>query len=296
MSSAGAAQLRRALIQLGAVQDGSGRRLCALFMAQPSRTLYPDYYTIIAKPVAISDIMARITAGTCSTVPALDAEIEQMVKNAQTYNAEGSQVYHDASSIWTAWQGIRAQLVDLPQQQQAPTPAPATAVPVTPAPNTTTVHVTPSASLPASHVGSPVPGEHEDGDYDDEGDEEGDEDASQSRQRHGGTYLSLFVQASMRIACNDITRSSASGRPKTNICDHCGRGFTQRTNLARHVRVLHNTTINAMRSSPAVRGAPRTHTPTAPTGSRPQCVAHGIRPLASDVLSRRIAACRTPGP
>ena len=45
------------------------------------------------------------------SLAALDADVELMMRNAQTYNTPDSQVYHDASSLRDIYQRERAKLV-----------------------------------------------------------------------------------------------------------------------------------------------------------------------------------------
>ncbi|GMM37594.1 Rsc4 protein [Saccharomycopsis crataegensis] len=68
-----------------------------VFLEEPSRKLYPDYYTIIKKPIAINTILKGLNnkkSSKYSKVENFFADMNLMWKNAQTYNEEDSLVYH----------------------------------------------------------------------------------------------------------------------------------------------------------------------------------------------------------
>lgn len=74
-----------------------GRYRSDLFMELPDRTLYPDYYQLIAHPICLSQIQARLSE--YPSVHAFMADLERLFGNALRYNVEGSQVYEDALAM-----------------------------------------------------------------------------------------------------------------------------------------------------------------------------------------------------
>ncbi|KAH9994378.1 P-loop containing nucleoside triphosphate hydrolase protein [Russula vinacea] len=76
--------------------DENGRKRCDLFREPPDKREYPDYYRIIASPIALSHIRKRINTNQYKTVTAFRDDVRLMFTNARTYNQEGSWVYVDA--------------------------------------------------------------------------------------------------------------------------------------------------------------------------------------------------------
>jgi len=76
--------------------DENGRKRCDLFREPPDKREYPDYYRIIASPIALSHIRKRINSHQYKTVTAFRDDVRLMFTNARTYNQEGSWVYVDA--------------------------------------------------------------------------------------------------------------------------------------------------------------------------------------------------------
>ncbi|KAF5368467.1 hypothetical protein D9758_002216 [Tetrapyrgos nigripes] len=84
------------------VKDGVNkeeRPLSLLFLTKPSKKLYPDYYRIIAQPIALDDIKKKLQSGTYPTLEAVRQDFELCFTNAKTYNAKGSEIYQDAKDL-----------------------------------------------------------------------------------------------------------------------------------------------------------------------------------------------------
>ncbi|KAI9350091.1 hypothetical protein BDR26DRAFT_574133 [Obelidium mucronatum] len=77
-----------------------GRNLAALFLALPSKQLYPDYYILIKHPTALNIMQQKINAGKYHSIADLKAEMQLMVDNAKTYNSPDSLIYEDAVTLW----------------------------------------------------------------------------------------------------------------------------------------------------------------------------------------------------
>ncbi|RKP40310.1 SNF2 family N-terminal domain-containing protein, partial [Dimargaris cristalligena] len=81
---------------LNCVDPVDGRLRSDLFVELPSKREYPQYYTIIRKPIAMSMIRKRMRSNTYTSVADFRKDFEQMFTNACTFNEEGSWVYVDA--------------------------------------------------------------------------------------------------------------------------------------------------------------------------------------------------------
>ncbi|KAG9079723.1 hypothetical protein FRC06_007559 [Ceratobasidium sp. 370] len=76
-----------------------GRQRCELFKELPDRKLYPDYYDLIQKPIAMSHMRKRMNSGYYKTVSAYRDDWRLMFNNARIYNTEDSLVYQDADAM-----------------------------------------------------------------------------------------------------------------------------------------------------------------------------------------------------
>lgn len=94
-----------------ALVDDTGRKRSMMFQVVPSKKDYPDYHIIIQKPVALSQIKRRIDNKTYKSVSECREDIHLMVRNAKTYNEEGSWVYVDAVELQAAFDKTYDQLV-----------------------------------------------------------------------------------------------------------------------------------------------------------------------------------------
>jgi len=80
--------------------DGpSTRVIIGPFLELPPRKLYPDYYNIIASPIAMEVIEKKIKDHQYSSLSDLGNDIELLARNAKTYNEDGSILYTDATHI-----------------------------------------------------------------------------------------------------------------------------------------------------------------------------------------------------
>jgi protein polybromo-1 len=80
-------------------EDLEGRILSEIFMTKPSRKLYPAYYLAITRPIDLTEIKANIATNKYSTMSEFLEEINLLFKNAQTFNEEGSLIYHDSVTL-----------------------------------------------------------------------------------------------------------------------------------------------------------------------------------------------------
>ena len=88
-----------------ALTDEGGREIAAMFIDVPSRAMFPDYYDVVKKPIAIKTIEGRIKNRKYRMTPlvkcfhGMDDDIELLVANARAYNPPDSQVCADAAAL-----------------------------------------------------------------------------------------------------------------------------------------------------------------------------------------------------
>lgn len=80
-------------------EQGTQRVVAAEFQKLPSRKLYPDYYQLIKKPIALSLIHTNLDEGEYVTLDLLKQDLLQMCNNAKRYNQKGSILYSDAAQM-----------------------------------------------------------------------------------------------------------------------------------------------------------------------------------------------------
>eukprot|EP00731_Ephydatia_muelleri_P002754 Em0001g2754a len=76
-----------------------GRIITDLFVKRPSPKMYPEYYTIIKRPIDLREIYQKIRELKYDRLEDLLVDVNQMVTNACQFNEEGSQVYTDALTL-----------------------------------------------------------------------------------------------------------------------------------------------------------------------------------------------------
>lgn len=87
------------LDRLNSSTDKDGRSRADLFVSLPERRLYPDYYQLIKKPVALDTIRRKLDKGVYRSFDTALRDALQLCDNAFTYNQAGSQVYKDAEAL-----------------------------------------------------------------------------------------------------------------------------------------------------------------------------------------------------
>ncbi|CAE6403859.1 unnamed protein product [Rhizoctonia solani] len=83
-----------------------GHQRCELFKELPDRKIYPDYYDVIHKPIAMSHMRKRAASGYYKTVSQYRDDWRLMFNNARTYNQEGSWVYEDAGAMQAVFEEV----------------------------------------------------------------------------------------------------------------------------------------------------------------------------------------------
>ncbi|CAD6891549.1 unnamed protein product [Tilletia laevis] len=79
-------------------QDGDRRR-SDVFMDKPRKTIYPEYYVIIQKPIAMRDIKKKIDQLVYKAASQCREDFLLMFTNARTFNADDSIVFIDAEEL-----------------------------------------------------------------------------------------------------------------------------------------------------------------------------------------------------
>lgn len=91
--------------------DSHGRQLCLIFQKLPSRAEYPDYYTLIKKPIDMAKINTKLYGDQYQTLDDFLSDFQLMFDNACRYNEPDSQVYKDALSLARELLRKKAELV-----------------------------------------------------------------------------------------------------------------------------------------------------------------------------------------
>ncbi|KAJ3266147.1 hypothetical protein HDU77_002278 [Chytriomyces hyalinus] len=92
--------------------DASGQRYTYdVFFELPDRKIYKDYYITIKNPIALDVILSRIESLSYKSLDALTSDVQLMVRNAKTYNVEGSQIYKDADKLFAYYKQLIAKYV-----------------------------------------------------------------------------------------------------------------------------------------------------------------------------------------
>ncbi|KAF8492788.1 RSC complex protein [Russula emetica] len=79
--------------------DKDGRSLSVDFLRLPNKRTYPDYYTVIKKPIALDKIKSQLDAGQYPSLIAVKNDLEQCFRNAKRYNLKDSQIFNDAKLL-----------------------------------------------------------------------------------------------------------------------------------------------------------------------------------------------------
>ncbi|CAE6505414.1 unnamed protein product [Rhizoctonia solani] len=89
-----------------ALYTPEGHQRCELFKELPDRKEYPDYYTYIEKPIAMSHMRKRASGGYYKTVSQYRDDWRLMFNNARTYNTEDSWVYQNADAMQKVFEEV----------------------------------------------------------------------------------------------------------------------------------------------------------------------------------------------
>ncbi|GAA5821238.1 hypothetical protein JCM11251_004525 [Rhodosporidiobolus azoricus] len=93
--------LSKKLNELMQLKDEDGRERSGFFLVLPDKHNYPDYYDVIANPLAFDVISSRINKRAYSTVEKFVEDVNTIFSNAFEYNEDTSLVCHDAAALRT---------------------------------------------------------------------------------------------------------------------------------------------------------------------------------------------------
>lgn len=97
--------MAKVLKTIKAIRSGEEERdASAVFMTKPSKKELPDYYRLIKSPMDLKTIGTKIKNQDYRSIDAFEADCLLLVKNAMTYNQEGSEVYEDAKLLRDAFE------------------------------------------------------------------------------------------------------------------------------------------------------------------------------------------------
>ncbi|KAL7793135.1 hypothetical protein V8C37DRAFT_378557 [Trichoderma ceciliae] len=87
------------LKEIRKVRDKDGNPLVAPFERLPDKMIVPDYYQIIANPIALDNIKKKAKRKKYQTVDQAVSDLELMFDNAKLYNEDDSEVYEAAVKL-----------------------------------------------------------------------------------------------------------------------------------------------------------------------------------------------------
>ncbi|XP_066257034.1 ATP-dependent helicase brm-like [Euwallacea similis] len=90
--------------------DRDERQLSDQFMKLPNRKEYPEYYSIIKKPIDINKIMMYIDDGKYSDFSDLERDFMLLCQNAQIFNEEASLIHEDSIVLQSVFSNARAKI------------------------------------------------------------------------------------------------------------------------------------------------------------------------------------------
>ncbi|KFY06624.1 hypothetical protein V492_07895 [Pseudogymnoascus sp. VKM F-4246] len=112
----------KSLLELETSESGSEgeedtkRAVIGPFMVLPPKKVFPDYYELIAKPIAMKQIDTKIKKEDYSSLNDLYKDIELLCNNARQYNEDGSFLFLDANTIQAACKSkIQDEISDHPE-------------------------------------------------------------------------------------------------------------------------------------------------------------------------------------
>ncbi|THU87113.1 Bromodomain-containing protein, partial [Dendrothele bispora CBS 962.96] len=73
---------------------------------------YSDYYTVIDKPISMSNISEKVKRKVYDSVAQYAEDWYLMFRNARRYNIEGSEIYNDAGMLYLAFRTALKAAVD----------------------------------------------------------------------------------------------------------------------------------------------------------------------------------------
>ena len=94
------------------------RLLATDFIRLPSKRIYPDYYKIIKRPIALEDIKRKLEGGNYATFEEAKLDFELVFKNAKRFNIKDSQIWKDAKHLHVSPLRLRPILLAMARRSQ----------------------------------------------------------------------------------------------------------------------------------------------------------------------------------
>ena len=77
----------------------SGGVVAQAFKSLPSRKYYAEYFQVISRPISLSQIRSKVSQSKYDGWPGFEDDVLLIRKNAEEYNAEGSDIVKDARTL-----------------------------------------------------------------------------------------------------------------------------------------------------------------------------------------------------
>ena len=77
----------------------SGGAVAQAFKNLPSRKYYAEYFRVIARPISLSQIRSKVSQSKYDGWSGFEDDVLLIRKNAEEYNAEGSDIVKDARTL-----------------------------------------------------------------------------------------------------------------------------------------------------------------------------------------------------
>ena len=100
--------MHSAIEQLRRLPAEDGRCISALFESLPDRELFPDYYQLVAEPLSLRRVQARVRSGRYASYQPFERDMLLIFRNAFEYNLPGSQIYADAEILQEEFRRVAA--------------------------------------------------------------------------------------------------------------------------------------------------------------------------------------------
>jgi superfamily II DNA/RNA helicase len=75
------------------IKRDDGTLLAALFLEKPAKSIYPDYYQIISRPISLKEITQKLRKGEYEYYELIELDFALMSDNARIFNTEESPVF-----------------------------------------------------------------------------------------------------------------------------------------------------------------------------------------------------------
>jgi hypothetical protein len=92
-------ELTSVVASIQKIKREDGSQLAAIFLDKPPKAIYPDYYQLIAQPIALKQILQKLKKFEYTHFEGIEQDFALMCHNARTYNLDTSPVYSDSEVL-----------------------------------------------------------------------------------------------------------------------------------------------------------------------------------------------------